>query len=114
MGPGQRIVLIGKDGKAIFIWRVAKYRQDGQIGIECSVFRNEGKEQCSKILQQAEEIAQRRWPGERMFTYVDPKEIKSTNPGYCYKVNGWRKCGIAKTTEKIILEKIINERFTTT
>ncbi len=38
-------------------------------------------------------IAQRRWPGMRLFTFVDPREIRSTNPGYCFKAAGFRYCG---------------------
>lgn len=78
--------------------------------IECGIFRNEGQVQSSLLLQQAENIAAARWPGERMFTYVDPEQIKSTNPGYCYKVNGWNKCGKSKK-DLIILEKQSNQNY---
>ena len=49
-----------------------------------------------KAYEQAVEIAWRRWPGERLFTYVNGGKIRSTNPGYCFLMAGWRKCGISK------------------
>jgi len=107
-GPGETIVLLGKDHKALFIWKKQKYSQDGQTGINCAVFRNENKELLSSdLLDQAEKIALNRWPGERLFTYVNARKIESTNPGYCFKANGWRQCGISKARKLILLEKII-------
>jgi hypothetical protein len=106
VGPGQKIVLIGKNNDALFVWR--KFRSaDVQEGVNCAVFRNESGQLSSKLLAQAEEIAGKRWPGERLYTYVNPKKVKSTNPGYCFKVNGWKICGITKTRKLLILEKLI-------
>lgn len=106
-GPGETIVLLGKDGKALFIWKKQKYSQDGQTGINCAVFRNESNHLSSKLLQEAELIASTRWPGERLFTYVNASKIKSVNPGYCFKMNGWRQIGKSKVKKLIILEKIL-------
>lgn len=106
-GPGERIILITPDNDALFIWKKEKYRLDGQIGINCSVFRNESQELSSKLIIQAEAIALARWPGQRMFTYVDAKKINSPNPGYCFKMAGWRQCGIS-SKNLIILEKVTN------
>lgn len=107
-GPGETIVLIGKELNALFIWKKQKYSQDGQTGINCAVFRNESNLLSSELLTQAEAIAMSKWPGERMFTYVNAKKIKSVNPGYCFKVNGWRQIGISKSRKLIILEKTIS------
>jgi hypothetical protein len=104
-GPGETIVLISKDRKALFIWKKQKFSQDGQLGINCAVFRNEGDVLSSILLDQAEKIAWDKWPGERLFTYVNAGKIKSVNPGYCFKVNGWRQCGISKRQKLVILEK---------
>lgn len=105
VGPGERIVLITKAGDALFVWR--KFiNADGQKGVNCSVFRNENKNVLSyQLLNEAEKIARERWLGERMYTYVNPKKIKSSNPGYCFKMNGWKQCGITKKRKLIILEK---------
>ena len=41
--PGEKIVLRTADASALFVWVLPRYRNDGQVGVECSVFRNEGK-----------------------------------------------------------------------
>lgn len=105
IGPGETILLLGKDAKALFAWKKQKYSQDGQTGINCCIFRNEGNMQSSKLILQAEQIAWQRWPGERLFTYVNQKKIRSTNPGYCYKMAGWKFVGITKARELLIFEK---------
>lgn len=104
-GPGETIVLLSTDESAIFIWKKQKYSQDGQLGINCVVFRNEGPVLSSILLKEAEMIANKRWPGERLYTYVNAGKIRSSNPGYCFKINGWQKCGITKAKKLIILEK---------
>lgn len=104
VGPGERIVLLGKNNDALFVWR--KFiSADGQQGINCAIFRNESKILSSELLKQAEAIAKIKWPNERFFTYVNPRKIKSVNPGYCFKVNGWVTIGITKARKLIILEK---------
>ena len=41
VGPGEKMVLLSSCGHALFVWR--KFRSaDGQQGVNCSVFRNEG------------------------------------------------------------------------
>lgn len=115
-GPGETIVLLGKDGKALFIWKKQKYSQDDQFGVNCAVFRNENPKTkdnpdgqvSSEILLQAELIAYNRWPQERLFTYVNAGKIKSSNPGYCFKMAGWKQIGISKARKLIILEKLYN------
>jgi hypothetical protein len=98
------MVLLTTDGRALFVWR--KFRSDdGQEGINCAIFRNEGPKLSSGLILEAEPLAWRRWPGERLYTYVNPKKVKSTNPGYCFLMAGWRKCGKTKGG-LIILEKL--------
>ena len=105
VGPGERIVLVTQDGLALFVWR--KFIDaSGQKGVNCSVFRNEGPVLSSRLILAAEKWAQARWPGERLYTYVNARKIKSTNPGYCFLMAGWEKCGITKTRKLIILEKL--------
>lgn len=107
VGPGEKLVLMTSDGKALFVWR--KFRSDdGQEGINCAIFRNESKELSSSLILEAEQIARERWPDERRFyTYVNPRKVKSANPGYCFLMAGWKKCGITKAKKLIILEKIL-------
>lgn len=104
VGPGEKMVLISDDAKAMFVWRKFK-SADGQSGINCAVFRNESGVKSSEMIIDAEEIAWTRWPGERLFTYVNPRGIKSTNPGACFRFADWVKCGITKVNKLLILEK---------
>jgi hypothetical protein len=95
VGPGQKMVLITARGDALFVWR--KFKDDsGQTGVNCAVFRNESKTSSSLLIKEAVVLAQKRWPGERLYTYVNPRKIKSTNPGYCFQRAGWKKCGRTK------------------
>jgi hypothetical protein len=104
VGPGQKLLLLSKCGLALFVWR--KFVDDsGQTGVNCAVFRNESQHLSSYLLDEAEKIAWARWPNERLYTYVNPRKIQSQNPGYCFKVNGWRVCGSTKVNKLIILEK---------
>jgi hypothetical protein len=107
VGPGEKIVLLGNGFAALFVWRkFMRPSPDGQIGVNCSVFRNESAQRSSALILEAMEIAWRRWPGERLFTYVDPKQIRSSNPGYCFLAAGWRRCGVTKWNRLLILEAL--------
>lgn len=95
VGPGEKVVLIGHHDDALFVWR--KFVDDsGQRGVNCAVFRNESADLASELILDAEAFAWGRWPGERLYTYVDAARIRSTNPGCCFKAAGWRPCGMTK------------------
>lgn len=103
VGPGEKMVLRTPEGDAVFVWR--KFISgDGQQGVNCAVFRNEGTMRSSDLIRAAVELARARWPGARLYTYVNPRRIKSSNPGYCFKAAGWRKCGVTKRRKYDILE----------
>ncbi len=95
--PGHYIGLMTAKRDALFLWSEEKYRRDGQVGINCTVFRNESNLLSSDLIREAIDIAWRRWPGKRLFTFVDASKIKSRNPGYCFKLAGWTSCGATKT-----------------
>jgi len=104
-GPGEKIVLRTWEGDACFVWR--KFKDDSsQEGINCSVFRNESTYLSSELIQQADKIASCIWPSERHYTYINAEKIKSDNPGYCFKVAGWRVCGRTKINKLLIMEKL--------
>ena len=107
MGPGEKLVLMTGDCKAIFGWR--KFIDAaGQEGVNCSFFRNEGAYDgmlSSQLILAAEKLAAAKWPNERLYTYVAAGKVKSTNPGYCFKMAGWKPCGHTKTRGLLILEK---------
>jgi hypothetical protein len=103
VGPGEKLVLVTSDYSALFVWR--KFIDDsGQKGVNCAVFRNEGRERSSELILAAEESARARWPGERMYTYVNARRLLSSHPGYCFLCAGWRRIGRTKGG-LIVLEK---------
>lgn len=105
VGPGEKLVLLSRNDDALFVWR--KFiSDDGQVGVNCAVFRNESDVLSSLLILEAEEFAYHRWPGERLYTYVNPFVVKSKNPGYCFIVAGWKRCGITKVKKLIVLEKM--------
>jgi hypothetical protein len=103
VGPGFKTVLMTPDLKALFVWR--KFIDDsGQNGVNCSVFRNEGPQRSSDLILAAEEHAEQRWPGERLYTYVNAAKVASSNPGYCFKCAGWKECGTTKSGKLILFK----------
>lgn len=104
VGPGQKMVLMTSDCLALFVWRKF-FDRSGQTGVNCAVFRNEGPQLSSTLILQAEDLAWRRWPGERLYTYVNDRKVESVNPGYCFKCAGWQFAGYTASKRLHILEK---------
>jgi hypothetical protein len=125
VGPGYKMVLVTIDYKALFVWR--KFiDKSGQQGINCAIFRNESELLSSDLIREADTLAWSLWPGERLYTYVDPRKIQKTRqPGRCFLKAGWhyighikyrkdceacqekkRACGTTKSKRLIILEKL--------
>jgi hypothetical protein len=113
---GERMVLLTQDCAALFIWRDRREQairfvarngyDDGQRGLMCSIFRNEGPVLSSVLVEEACQLAWRRWPGERLFTYVWDSKVRSVNPGYCFKRAGWKACGRNADGRLTILERL--------
>lgn len=102
VGPGDKIVLRTDSGDAVFVWRRAEFRADGQEGVECTLFRNESENSSSELIRQADEIADHVWPGSRHYTFVRAEAVRSSNPGFCFISAGWRRCGVTKRGLKIL------------
>lgn len=92
MPPGSTLVLRDHAGRLVFGWVLNTVpRFDGELGVCCTIFRNESGRYSSEIVREADAMAWQRWPGHpRHFTYVDPAKVASPNPGYCFKLAGWR------------------------
>ena len=89
-GPGERLSLVTLFGAAALCVVRQQYHQV-RPGLWCTFFRNEGPLLSSLLLREAAPLIWRRWPDEdSVLTFVDPAAIRSTNPGYCFKVAGWR------------------------
>jgi len=102
VGPGHKLLLITADAGALCAWRKEDFRLDEQQGVNCAIFRRERGEIASSILTAAMGLAWEKWPGERLFTFVDPCEVKPTwragRPtwGHCFYQAGWRFYGLTK------------------
>lgn len=105
IGPGQKMALLLPDNGAAFAWRRADYRDDGQEGIECTLFRNVSEVLSSELIREADTLAFQRWPGERHFTFVDPTEVRrKRDPGRCFVRAGWTRLKERTQRGLVILE----------
>lgn len=107
VGPGEKSVLMRGDGSGLFVWR--KFiSDDGQIGVNCAVFRNEGDEVASELIKAACISARARWPGERFYTYIDPRKVRPTMVrgypvwGWCYYKAGWKFDRVGKGGKHVL------------
>jgi len=108
MGPGQHLVLIAPMEDALFGWSVS-IRDDGQEGVCCTIFRNESANRSSSMILEAELLAWEKWPGQRLFTHIDPRRIRSVNPGYCFQMAGWKRTTTVTTRGLLVMEKYCHE-----
>lgn len=105
-GVGEHLVLLTEDCKALFVWRREKYRRDKQVGVNCSIFRNESSILSSILIKEAVELAWLHWHGERLFTFVNPNKIKSGNAGYCFLKAGWTRLKETTKGGLVVLEML--------
>lgn len=104
VGPGEKLIMITFQINALFAWR--KFiSMDDQEGVNCAVFRNESNILSSVLILEAEQIAWRKWPNQRLYTYVNGDKVRSNNPGYCFKRAGWQVCGRTQGG-LLVLEKL--------
>jgi len=101
---GRKLVLRNTKGTVLFVWMYPKLemRMDGQVGYNCAIFRNESQRLSSDIILEAEGFAFRKWGPNRLYTYIDPQKIRSSNPGYCYKKAGWHFVGLSKSGKHLL------------
>lgn len=113
-GVGQEIVLITEDGTAV--WACVRQKTPSARGTGASrgragetdkrarfiwrnmLFRNLGTKKSSDLIISALARTYEEWakrygslPEERLRTEISIKQVKSQNPGYCYKIAGWTK-----------------------
>jgi hypothetical protein len=113
MPPGQTLVLLTPDERAVFGWwrpdpRSGIVAMNGLDGWTCTIFRNDGSGLLSSdlILEAESELVVRYDVGpDGLLTYVWDAKVRSVNPGYCFKVAGWRVIGRSKDDRKTLLWK---------
>lgn len=114
MPPGDTIVLVWPEGPALWGWWRANPasgipQMNGKSGWTCVIYRNESPVLSSLLILEAEvELA--RAVGEDcgpdgMMTYVEPRKIRSVNPGCCFQKAGWKKTGWSADKRKRLLAK---------
>lgn len=102
IGPGEKLLLLAADATALCAWRRERHRLDGQRGVECCIYRREDGDLASAQLRAAMMLARRRWPGSRLFSFVDPRKVAPTmvrgHPvwGFCFYKAGWHFAGLSK------------------
>lgn len=110
LGPGQKLMLATPCRRATFAWRVF-IDDTGEHGVNCAWFRNEGAGLASDLVRAADAIADQRWPGERHYTFINPRKVKGNPPGNCFLRAGWSyvrdEAGERKATSRglFILER---------
>jgi hypothetical protein len=119
MPPGETFVLIGRDLLSVWGWwrthpRSGIVAMNGKDGWTCSVFARHGGPLASELVLDAElalalltrdGITAAACGPDGMLTYVWRSKVLSANPGYCYKVAGWRKIGTCARGTKDLLHK---------
>ena len=103
---GRKLVLRNAEGTILFAWIYPDetMRMDGQIGYNCAIFRNESTRLASEIILEAEQHAIDKWGPNRLYTYVDGSQIRSSNPGYCYLKAGWHRHGLSKGGKHLLVK----------
>ena len=119
VGPGEKVVLRTSPGDALFVWRkfiskdIDGCTQRPQAGINCAVFRNEGPHQSSRLIRQADFIADCLWPNSRHYTYVSEENVRSGLPGACFLFANWRYVRVRKRRSRTKSGLLILERTPT-
>ena len=110
MPPGQTIILFEPLG-AVFGWwrphpRSGLKQMNNLDGWTCTIFRNETEMQSSGMILEAEKFLLNETCGPSgLITYVWDSRISSKNPGYCFKMAGWKVVGRSADNKKSLLTK---------
>lgn len=113
MPPGQTIVLLGSDARAVFGWwrphpASGLVAMNGLDGWTCTIFRNEGSTRSSDLILDAEAVFAEQGLGvgpSGLITYVFDSKVSSANPGYCFKCAGWKRTGRSADGKKTLMQK---------
>ena len=107
---GRKLVLRDAPGTILWVWMwmYDEHRLDGQTGYNCAIFRNESDRLSSEVIAEAERHAVEYWGPNRMYTYVDPAMVKSSNPGYCFLRAGWHHAGYSKYGKRLLVKEEVS------
>lgn len=103
--PGQKIVLMGKDGRALWgshrpaPWAKIK-RMDGFEGHSCFIFRNDCGPLSSTLIRWAVAITAIEWNLAPFITYVAIDKVRAkVTPGRCFLLAGFEPIRIKEKTK---------------
>jgi len=114
MPPGQTLVLLALGHDAVFGWwrphpDSGLIAMNGLDGWTCTIFRNEAphRYQSSDLILEAEHIllSMHSCGPDGLLTYVWGAKVRSSNPGYCFQMAGWRKRGRSADKRKTLWHK---------
>lgn len=114
MPPGQTLVLLSADEKAVWGWwrphpDSGIMAMNGLDGWTCTIFRTESKLWLASemILSAERELlsAELGLGPDGLLTYVWDRKVHSENPGYCFKMAGWLRIGRSADGRKTLLQK---------
>ena len=118
MDVGKKIAIRNSEGTLVFgwVWQQDGKRWDGQTGFYCAIFRNESERRGSDVVLEAEKIAFDHWGKNRMFTYIDPRKLRTIKrhgrefcrwpPGRCFLEAGWKFERIAKSGKHLLVKEL--------
>jgi len=96
MPPGETLVLVAKDERAVFGWwrphpRSGLRAMNGLDGWTCSIFRRIGGKIASALILEAERFlaAEKTCGPDGLLTYVWDAKVRSEVPGTCFLAAGW-------------------------
>ncbi len=109
--PGRRIAFVTFEGTAGWVshWPDPQY-VDHAFGdaFVCTLFRKECPGLASAMIEDAIARTEARWgapPEGGWLTFVDPDEVASPNPGYCFKCAGFEPVGFTKDRGLLVLRR---------
>ena len=115
MPPGQTIVLLTHDNSALFGWwrphpTSGIKQMNGLDGWTCTIFRNTDpfSIKSSELICAAEQAiteAGHTVGPDGLITYVWDSKVASVNPGYCFKLAGYKRRGRSADGKKTLLQK---------
>lgn len=97
--PGRRLGFGAFNGSWGWVshWPNAELTLDGYDAFRCTLFRREpDAPRASDLIRLCLVATERQWgapPRDGWLTYVKPSAVASANPGYCFKVVGFRFAG---------------------
>lgn len=105
MPPGRALVLLTDTGCALWGTSWPVFAQHAWAGAWVNnLFRNEGRYLSSHLIERAVAITRQYYgkpPELGIITFVDASKVRSTNPGYCYLMAGWKHVGWTKSGKKV-------------